>query len=318
MCRVFVCADKRAGGTSVNCIDLAAERAGGLPELPPVAREALSLLAGPENGADAICDLLLLDEELTGRLRRMAASRLFGLRDPGIPLREVHVLLGAEGLRRALLAVVAQGVYRERGSRMCDLLVWEHSLAVAVASARLAENRADVHPGDVFLAGLIHDMGKSVLDENLPAEYERVLSRVYDENIPFVQAENELLGFDHSDVGALVCRKWGLAATVEEAVRLHHRPARAQVNTAACAIVSVANSLCRKLEIGPEWRPDIDPGSLDEARWLGLGGEDLAALGGDLLVALGGDQEALGIDYLPPSPGGLASDRGESPEPPAI
>jgi putative nucleotidyltransferase with HDIG domain len=283
-------------GFTVSSLAAAAERAGPLPELPSIVREALALLDGARAASDDVCELLLIDEELTERLRKVVRSRLFGVPNAAIPLREICALLGPAGLRQAILVAVVQTIHRERGPRMSELLVWEHALAVAVAAARLARGRSGVDEGSVFLAGLIHDVGKSVLDENRPGDYRQVLARVFDDTVSFVQAENDVLGFDHSDVGALVCRKWGMPAEVEEIVRLHHRPEEAEICSTGCAVVGVANALCCKLEIGPECRPGLDLPALDGARRLGIEPDELAAVHRKLRRVFETDSVAFGLD----------------------
>jgi HD-like signal output (HDOD) protein len=75
--------------------------------------------------------------------------------------------------------------------------------------------------------------------------------------VTFLEAEHKILGLDHAEVGALVVKKWNLPAPLEEAVRLHHRPMQSLLDPALCAIVSLGNSLCIKLGLGPERQSDL-------------------------------------------------------------
>ena len=133
-------------------------------------------------------------------------------------------------------------------------------------------------PLEAYIGGLLHDVGKVVLDANLTDEYQVVIERVYNENLSFIEAENETFGFDHTEVGAIVVERWNLAPALAEAVRLHHQPLGAEIDPTLCAIVSLANSLCVKLGIGPERDSDLNLAELESTLMLTLAPERLSEI----------------------------------------
>ena len=123
---------------------------------------------------------------------------------------------------------------------------------------------------EVFLAGLIHDIGKSVIFLQFPDKMREIVLLV-NEGKSFLDAEHQLLGFTHAEVGKLLANKWQFTLTIEDVVANHHKPDCARSAHEISHIVSLADSLCHKLAIGPTKRPAIDPYELASAKALGLG-----------------------------------------------
>lgn len=266
----------------MESVDLIASKTGDLPALPDVATKVMELVRDPDTGVKDLEDVISKDPALTARVLRIANSAMFGLRAQVSTVSRAIVVLGFNTLRSIVLAASTQALYRTKGSRFKDRILWEHSLAVALASRSIARHIEFPAAEEAFVAGLIHDIGKVVLDANLGDRYQQVIERVYNDGESFSEAETSVFGFDHSEVGALVVKKWTLAPELEEAVRLHHRPGEATIDPKLCAIVDLGNRLCMKLEIGPEKRADMDLPSVESAGALGLGAVELEEILGNL------------------------------------
>ena len=152
-----------------------------------------------------------------------------------------------------------------------EKLLWEHALGTAAISRLLAADCTCPDGEEAFIAGLVHDVGKVVMDANLQDRYQTIIANVYNAQADsFEVAERATFGFDHAEVGFLVARTWGLPPAIAESVGYHHDPAGAVVDPQLCAIVSLANALCVKLELGPHQRPDLDLATLPATTQLGL------------------------------------------------
>jgi putative nucleotidyltransferase with HDIG domain len=262
----------------MNRIEWVAARAGDLPSLPQVARKILDRVRDPGATAAELGGIVSRDQALVTKLLRMSNSAMYGLREPVTDVRRAIVVLGFNTLRSTVLAAATQSLFQAKRTRLKDFLMWEHSLAVAVGSRLMAGEIGYKAPEEAFVAGLLHDVGKVVLDQNLDEQYQAVIESVFNDGAVFIDAERELLGFDHCEVGARVVQRWNLAQRLEEAVRLHHRPGEAEVDPILCAVVSLANQLAVKLEIGPERRPDLDCASSESARKLEVDEQALARI----------------------------------------
>lgn len=241
----------------MNRADTIAAKVGDLPTMPQVSARVMQLINHPKCTARELEQLICKDQATTAKVLRVANSAFHGAPGEISTLARAIVLLGFNTLRSLVLTGVTESVH---GRRSCfkDRILWEHSLAVALAARTIANECSYAAPEEAYVGGLLHDIGKAVLDSNLPEDYQRVIGRVYNEGQTFIQAENEVLDFDHADVGALVVRRWSLTPGLLEAVSLHHQPMGAEVDPTLCAIVSLANSVCIKLGIGPERNPELE------------------------------------------------------------
>ena len=114
-------------------------------------------------------------------------------------------------------------------------------------------------PEEAFLAGLLHDIGRTVMDQVLSTEYGEVLALVETGgSASWLRAEQRVCGFDHTHLGFVVVRAWEFPTAIAETIRLHHDPASASADQGLCATVSLANSLCAKAALGPDQQPDLD------------------------------------------------------------
>ena len=116
---------------------------------------------------------------------------------------------------------------------------------------------------EVFLAGLMHDIGKVVLSQKAPDEMLQIIQEVYNNpGTDFAEIEMEHFGFTHAEVGRFVVKKWNFAEEIEEAIGNHHHPEQATVSPLLTHITCLANAICNKLEIGPVRTPDFNLMSL--------------------------------------------------------
>ncbi|MBI2566269.1 MAG: HDOD domain-containing protein [Candidatus Schekmanbacteria bacterium] len=252
-------------------VEQIASRAGDLPPLPQVASKVVQLVADPDSSAGDLVRVISRDQALTVKVLKIANSALFGVSQAVTTLSRAITLLGFNTLRSLVIAASTQALFRSKPtSSFQDRILWEHSLAVALAGRLVARRSRYRGIEEAFVSGLVHDIGKAVMDRNIAEQYQRVVELVYNDGIPFLEAEQAVLGFDHTTVGALVVRKWKLGETYEEAVQCHHDPRAATVDPKLSAVVSLANALCVRVGIGPERRPELDFGSLPALEMLGV------------------------------------------------
>ncbi len=251
-------------------IEEIAQRAGDLPALPQVASRVMQLVSDPDTSAESLENVILRDQAMTAKVLKISNSALFGMRHRIGTLSQAIPLLGFRTLRSLVVAASTESLFRAKKSCFKERILWEHSLAVALTARLLARESGYKEIEQAFIAGLIHDIGKPVLDKNLGEEYQAIVEEVYNSDRTFHEAEQERLGFDHCEIGGLVVSKWKLAEELEEAVRLHHEPKKATLDPVLCASVSLANLICVKLGIGPERDPELDLSFVDATSMLSI------------------------------------------------
>ena len=127
---------------------------------------------------------------------------------------------------------------------------WMHSFACGVTSKLIAKRLRIKNQEEVFIWGLFHDLGKLVLDIYFHEEFSQVVSLVKEKGILMRDAEEQVLGFDHAEVGSIVADRWNLPPALIKAIRFHHNPSGANESMRMVAIVHLADVFCRALGIG--------------------------------------------------------------------
>jgi len=221
-----------------------------LPTLPSVVTQVLNATMDEHTSAADIAKLVSTDQALTAKVLRVANSAFYGLKQEVTALPHAIVVLGLKTLKCILLSVSVFDMfekYKHEEGLPKDRF-WEHSLGVAVA-ARIIAQRLDYEPPDeAFVAGILHDVGKIVLDVFGKGVYADVLKKVKEDGGFIRDVEEISLGFDHAFVGEWVAKRWGLPDVLCEAIAYHHK-AYDDAPTLA-KIVYLADLLCRDQVVG--------------------------------------------------------------------
>ncbi|MFZ2447913.1 MAG: HDOD domain-containing protein [Syntrophobacteraceae bacterium] len=265
------------------------EATGDLPAMPHVAAQVMEKLSNPNATPRDIHQLIEKDQGLAARVLKVANSPYYGASRSISTLRDAILFMGFDSIKSVVLTAVMKGIFAETG--LAEKLLWEHSIGCGVAARRIGT--AVGHPGkeEVFLAGLMHDVGKAVLFVRLPDKMSDIMQEVYNTGATFSDAETSALGFTHSEVGQLMADKWRFSLNIEEAIAHHHQPSDSHIAAQFCHIVSLANSVCHKLEIGPTRKPDLDLASLDSVKALGLNPDSMLEILDEVENAVKGGED---------------------------
>lgn len=195
-----------------------------------------------------IASLVERSQGLAARILRLANSAYYGMQTEVSSLSHAIRLLGLNEVRNLLLQVGITSVIRKR-----DLPddfpfreLWEHQILTARLARALAASMpagGAVNPEDMYTAGLLHDIGKTLLAANRPADWGAIHDLAACENIPFFRAEEDYWGIDHSVVGARLLNFWGIPRKVTEVVNWHHFPQHAQEPFKQAALLLAAANL---------------------------------------------------------------------------
>ncbi|ROR32714.1 HDOD domain-containing protein [Inmirania thermothiophila] len=244
-----------------------------LPSLSLVVQEVLRLLDRDDADFAAIEHKLSQDQALAARVLRVANSPFYGMPREITSIHEATVLLGTHTIRNVVTTAGIIGLFPpEAGGALDRVGLWQHAIGVGVASQVLGR-RVGLERETAFTAGLLHDIGKLVLDTLFEPLYRRVVRRCAEADLPFIEAEREVLGIDHAEVGRRVAEHWRLPPVIVAAVAGHHAPGDAP----EAAVVHVADAMTRALEIGNGGCDRVP--APDEAAWrrLGLGEQEALA-----------------------------------------
>lgn len=254
------------------------------------------MCADPDSSMRDLETTVARDQAIASLVLRLSNTAYYGLPGRISTLSRAILVLGSDKLKSVVLASCTESLFRKPRSSFQDRVLWEHALATAIV-ARLIARLCRYPEGEAALvAGLIHDIGKTVMDTNKREQYQWVVQRVTNEGESFVTAEREVFGFDHADVGGLVAQKWSLADSLVDAVRCHHNPGAATHDPTLAAIVNLANGVVTKLEIGPEKTPDLDLALLPAADMLPLDPAMYETLPEQALECLEAERQSLTVN----------------------
>ena len=234
-----------------------------LEALPIVAQRVLAMVRDDSASVDRIAALLGTDQALTAAVLRHANSGLAMPNRRIASLREALARIGQRALGEGLVRACA-GPLLDRGLPPYALprrVAWRHAATASVASRELARILKAPGAEEASVAGLLHDVGKTVLTSVVPEVTAEAVAIARSRRIPVWQAEAQVLGFHHGQVGGALLRSWGLPEPLVEAVALHHEPT--ETTTRLARIVHLADAAAHAVGAvgsgGACLQPDWDP-----------------------------------------------------------
>jgi putative nucleotidyltransferase with HDIG domain len=260
---------------------------GVLPSMPQIVLKAQEILSNPDSSLKALASVIATDQAISVRALKLANSAYYGLAGKVTSIGHASVLLGAKTLGEIIIMAGTSGVLGNtlRGYGLESEEVWRHSLAVAIGSRFIAERAGSEMSNDAFMAGLIHDSGKIMLDQHMYERRDALKEFMKEGQQPIYKAEHHLLGFDHSEIGAEVCESWGIPSSLTEAIKYHHHPSRSPRNQLAY-IVQVADTLAIRCGIGTLMEPDTVAFDNKSLTFLKLDEEKVLAIIPDVLKSV--------------------------------
>jgi len=215
----------RADSHGVMGKDAAAllSRVDDLPPLPAVAARVMSMAEDEKTSAMDLAQVLATDQALTAKLIRISNSAYYGFARRISTVREAVVMLGFKQVRQVAVGASLMNNFKRGQDDGFDLdLFWGHSVAVAVTAEALAKKSFAVKPEDAFTAGILHDIGRLVLRQVMPAEFARAVAIARSGEAPLHIAEQMETGYSHDEVGKALGELWKFPGHLVDAVRCHH------------------------------------------------------------------------------------------------
>lgn len=240
-----------------------------LPTLPGMLTKINKLVESRDTSADDVAKLIAQDQVLSAKVLKLSNAAFYGFSRKINSVAQALVILGFNVVKGLILT---SSVFDMLDRSAADL--WTHSLASASVSGALAQRLEIEDAEEVNLAGLLHDLGKVVLAVQEPEELSRILDRTT-EGVFCLEAEEDVLGFTHQEIGSWLADSWKLPPSLIEPIQLHHQPSKAKASRRVASIVHLADIIVRAqgLGFGPDvWVPPLEPGTLD---YLGLTIDDL-------------------------------------------
>ena len=204
-----------------------------LPPMPDILHKARKILADPNSSFKDLENLIINDQAFAVKILKIANSSYYGRVKKVSSIQDATVIIGMKSLAELITIASASSLFKNAlpGYELSAQALWRHSIAVAFGAKIIAGRKYPALANDAFSAGLIHDVGKLILDEYV---YERK------------EAFQEFLGFEHAEIAAKVCKKWNFPKSITVAIRYHHQPARFMSNKLA-HLVHIADQITESI-----------------------------------------------------------------------
>jgi putative nucleotidyltransferase with HDIG domain len=243
------------------------DRIDDLPTLPRTVLRITERVNDPNSSAKELARIITDDQVLTARLLKLVNSSFYGFPQRISTVTNAIVLLGFDAIRSLLLTTSVFDLFAGRNQKLKQDQenFWDHSLGCAVGAKVIGNYLRHDKIEELFVSGLLHDIGKIVEMLYLPEEFAKVAAAIKKDNILMITAEEGVLGYSHAEIGKLLADKWNLPVKLEQVIAHHHEPAAAGSFVLEASIVHLADILCRALNMGHGGDNKIPP--LDKSAW---------------------------------------------------
>lgn len=220
-----------------------------LPSLPEIYIRVSEQLENDKVTAQQIGDTVQTDPAISSRLLTMVNSAYYGLPHRVSSIAQAISLLGRLRLKHILIGSVLGGMFRGIKSDAFSMQeFWEHSIKTAIIARQLAIRSPDIsEPEELFSAGLLHDIGRLILANMMPDQLIEAEQLEVSKRIDTIQAETEVMGFDHTMVSVGLMQHWGFPEVLRECARNHHQVEHTGEHAAASRIIYLANRLSQNV-----------------------------------------------------------------------
>ena len=227
------------------------ERIDYLPPFPVTVSRALQMLDDPKVTPENIAEAIKFDQAIAINVLRLCNSSYFGLSRSITDIQEALIYIGLSRFREILVLSGTKQYFENKisGYEVNRGELWGYSLSSAIIANELCALLNIESCQEIFLAALLHDLGKLILSEYITESLSEIHSKVENEGLTFIEAEKEILGYDHAELGALILEQWGFSKPVIDAVRKHHE-ASSENDTVIDDIVRISDTLALIMGMG--------------------------------------------------------------------
>ena len=224
-----------------------------LRPFPSAGHKLMQAVVNPHSNLDETVQAIEYDPVLTAAVLKLANSAYYA---PPAPIDTVRDSVMRLGGGRILQFVVGQFTHGSldipcAGYDLAEHELWRHSIAAAAAVDQLPRLTTISVPAAAFTGALLHDIGKIILSRYLTtAVKQQILDTAEAEQLPYVEAERKVLGFDHAQVGGVMGKRWGFPEILVECIQRHHDPRGDSAHGVALDAVHVGNAVAKTLGVG--------------------------------------------------------------------
>ena len=222
--------------------------------IPQVALKILRLIDEDEYDIKALTTEIRKDQVISAKTLKLCNSVIFAGSNKIESLDHALIYIGLQMLIKLVISASVDKFFSYSGSgySLCKGGLFHHAVGTAVIAEKLADLTGRVKPGSAYTAGLLHDIGKVVLDQYVGSAYPLFYRKLNEEGNNFSETEKKILGIDHTEVGCELARRWSFPESLTDVIRHHHKPEDAIRNLELAHTVYLADLLMSRFHTGLE------------------------------------------------------------------
>jgi putative nucleotidyltransferase with HDIG domain len=254
-----------------------------MPAFPKSVQRILELTRDINCSPKELVMVIETDPVLTMKLLRILNSAYYSFSKQITSVNQSVVYLGLNTIKNLALSFAAMGSLPKQNAAGFDAQRYLiHSLATASLARTLCQKyaRDDTDPADCYIAGLLHDFGKVVFAQFLPAEFKSALACSVTQSISLHLAEQQIIGTDHTVVGGMLVEKWQFPSQLTDNIRNHHSVTDASNTVQSCLFV--ANQISKQMSLGDSGNRVVEALPADMIDYFGGELRDIIASLGDI------------------------------------
>ncbi len=222
-----------------------------LVALPQAYLQISQMINSPRHSALDIGKIIAQDTDLSARLLRIVNSSFYGIPVPVETISRAVTIVGTSDLHDLVLATSASRIFKDIPGELMDMgEFWGMSVYTGIVASTLAERCNILHCERLFVQGMLHDIGRLPIYLRRPEQAREILQATDGGYDALSATEQQVLGFTHSEVGALLTREWNLPESIQTVTRHHHQPEQAAEYKIETALIHISSILgeCETLD----------------------------------------------------------------------
>ena len=221
-----------------------------IPAFPLAIQKVTELLSDKDYAVADVVNVIKYDQAITANILKISNSAYFGARQKISTIHDAVVYLGQKQLIRAVQTAGISKIFQKGGKGYASQArdFWEHAVAVALMSQILCRKIQGREDPILYTAALLHDVGKVIMGEYVQDYFQKIIGLVNERKCSFLDAEEELIGINHANLGGRIAEHWNFPPEIRDAIAYHHRPdlLGKEDNTNA-SLVYLSDQACRMM-----------------------------------------------------------------------
>jgi len=221
--------------------------------VPQIALKILRMIEDDDYRLDQVARQVRQEQVISARAINLCNSPMLGLSQPVDSIDRALVLLGEKRLLQVVLSASMDIFLTGHGGySLCRGGLFQHALGAALAAEELARLTGAVSPETAYTAGLLHDIGKTALDQFIGPRHPLFYRLTRERGLSLVEVERNVLGVDHAAVGGRLAQVWALPENLVDTITHHHQPEQSTVNPSLTSLTYLTDVIISSFQVGLE------------------------------------------------------------------